>query len=71
MPVFAIGHLTAVSMGPEIVQYLERIDATLAPFQGHFRIHGAQPECIKGQWEGDLIVINPLDAKPVDLRDPA
>ena len=57
MPAFAIGHLTAVSMGPEIVEYLERIDATLAPFEGRFRVHGAQPECIEGQWAGDLIVI--------------
>ena len=57
MPAFAIGHLTAVSMGPEIVEYLERIDATLAPFEGRFRIHGAQPECVEGQWAGDLIVI--------------
>lgn len=57
MPAFAIGHLTTVSMGPEIVEYLERIDATLAPFEGRFRVHGAQPECVEGQWAGDLIVI--------------
>lgn len=57
MPAFAIGHLTAVSMGPEIAQYLERIDATLAPFQGRFRVHGAQAECVEGQWAGDIIVI--------------
>ncbi|WP_339849007.1 DUF1330 domain-containing protein [uncultured Nisaea sp.] len=57
MPAFAIGHLTAVSMGPEIVEYLERIDTTLALFEGRFRVHGAQPECVEGQWAGDLIVI--------------
>ena len=53
MPAFAIGHLTAVSMGPEIVEY----DTTLALFEGRFRVHGAQPECVEGQWAGDLIVI--------------
>lgn len=57
MPAFAIGHLTAVSMGPEIAQYLERIDATLASFQGRFQVHGAQAECVEGQWAGDIIVI--------------
>jgi hypothetical protein len=29
MPAYAIAHLRAVQVGPEIVEYLERIDATL------------------------------------------
>jgi uncharacterized protein (DUF1330 family) len=44
-------------MGPDIVRYLEGIDATLAPYQGRFIIHGDQPEVLEGTWFGDLIMI--------------
>jgi uncharacterized protein (DUF1330 family) len=33
-----------VTMGLAIVEYLERIDATLAPFGGHFIVHGGDFE---------------------------
>jgi hypothetical protein len=31
----------SVTPGPEIAEYLLRIDATLAPFQGRFLVHGS------------------------------
>ncbi|GAA4604629.1 DUF1330 domain-containing protein [Actinoallomurus liliacearum] len=52
---YAIGHLHDV--GPGIVEYLERIDATLEPYGGRFIIHGAKPDVREGDWSGDLIVI--------------
>lgn len=57
MPAYAIGHLHDVAMGPAIVAYLERIDATLKPFGGRFLIHGGAVEKLEGSWSGDLIVI--------------
>lgn len=54
---YAIGHLTDVRMGPAIVEYLERIDATLEPYGGRFIIHGDRPTVYEGAWTGDLIVI--------------
>ncbi|OQM74838.1 DUF1330 domain-containing protein [Manganibacter manganicus] len=54
---YAIGHLRNVNVGNEIVEYLERIDATLEPFGGVFLIHGATAQCVEGKWSGDLIVI--------------
>jgi uncharacterized protein (DUF1330 family) len=54
---YAIGHLHEVTLGPGIVQYLERIDATLEPYGGRFLIHGAKAEVQEGDWAGDLIVI--------------
>jgi uncharacterized protein (DUF1330 family) len=57
MPGYAIGHLRNVRFNEEIVEYLERIDATLEPFGGEFLIHGAREECMEGNWVGDLIVI--------------
>jgi uncharacterized protein (DUF1330 family) len=57
MPAYAIGRLTHVDMGPGIVTYLERIDDTLAPFNGRFLIHGETPEVKEGDWQALLIVI--------------
>src|SRR5690606_30121235 len=57
MPAYAVARLNDIVMGPEIVAYLETIDATLAPFGGRFLIHGGPVERVEGEWSGDLIVI--------------
>jgi uncharacterized protein (DUF1330 family) len=57
MSTFAVAHLREVKMGPAIVEYLERIDSTLAPFNGRFVVHGDGGEAVEGQWPGFLIVI--------------
>jgi uncharacterized protein (DUF1330 family) len=57
MTAYAIANLRNVSIGPDIVEYLERIDATLAPFGGRFIVHGAEHQVIEGRWPGSLIVI--------------
>lgn len=57
MTTYAIGHLHHVDMGPDIVEYLEKIDATLAPFGGRFLVHGGPVELLEGAFSGDLIVI--------------
>lgn len=54
---YAIANLRNVRLGAGIIEYLERIDATLAPYDGHFIVHGGQPEHIEGAWDGALIVI--------------
>jgi uncharacterized protein (DUF1330 family) len=57
MSAYAIGHLEQVDMGADIVQYLQTIDATLAPFGGRFLVHGDPLEVLEGNLEGDIIVI--------------
>ena len=57
MPAYAVAHMRQVTMGPPIVEYLDRIDATLAPFGGRFVVHGGQVEVLEGTWPGHLIVI--------------
>jgi uncharacterized protein (DUF1330 family) len=57
MTAYAVGCLRDVTMGPDIVRYLEGIDATLAPFGGAFLIHGGRPEVLEGSMRDDLIVI--------------
>jgi uncharacterized protein (DUF1330 family) len=57
MTSYAVGILNDVQMGPPIVEYLERIDATLAPFDGHFIVHGGPNEVKEGRDPGTFIVI--------------
>ena len=57
MPAYAVAHMRQVSMGPAIVEYLTRIDATLAPFGGRFLVHGGDVEVVEGTWPGHLIII--------------
>jgi uncharacterized protein (DUF1330 family) len=57
MPWYGVGILRDVRMGPPIREYLEQIDATLAPFGGHFIVHGGEMEMLEGENPGTLIVI--------------
>jgi uncharacterized protein (DUF1330 family) len=57
MPAYAIACLRNVAIGPEIIEYIQRIDATLKPFGGRFLIHGGEVRILEGSWTGDLIVI--------------
>jgi uncharacterized protein (DUF1330 family) len=57
MTAYAVANLRNVTMGPAIIAYLQAIDATLAPFDGRFIIHGGDKTVLEGQWPGDLIVI--------------
>jgi uncharacterized protein (DUF1330 family) len=61
MSAYALGHIHSISIGPEIVQYLERIDATLEPFGGRFLVHGGPADVLEGDWRGDLIIIEFAD----------
>jgi uncharacterized protein (DUF1330 family) len=54
---YAIAHVHSIEFGPDVAEYLRRIDATLTPFEGRFLVHGPQPEKVEGDWQGDLIVI--------------
>jgi uncharacterized protein (DUF1330 family) len=57
MTAYFIANIRQADIGPAIVDYLERIDATLEPFEGHFLVHGDEPEQVEGAWDGRLIVI--------------
>jgi uncharacterized protein (DUF1330 family) len=56
MSAYGIAHMRRVTVGPEIVEYLRRIDATLRPFGGRFIVHGGRLEVLEGSWSGTAIV---------------
>jgi uncharacterized protein (DUF1330 family) len=57
MPAYAIAHLRSVDVNADIVEYLERIDATLEPYDGRFVIHGGEMTVLEGEVPGDIVVI--------------
>ena len=57
MTTYAVGILQDVRMGPPIVEYLRRIDATLAPYDGHFIVHGGKADVLEGTNPGTVVVI--------------
>ena len=57
MNAFAFCHLRNVTMGQPIATYLERIDATLAPYRGKFLIHGAALEVLEGSFDRIVVMI--------------
>ena len=57
MPAYAVGILYDLTPHPDIVTYLERIDATLEPFGGRFIVHGAEPEVREGSFPARFVVI--------------
>lgn len=54
---YAVAFLSDVRIGPEILRYIEQIEATFEPFGGEWVVHGSQPEIAEGDWRGDLVVI--------------
>lgn len=57
MSAFAVAVIRETRFGDEVVEYLRRIDDTLVPFSGKYRIHGGPYEPLEGAWSGDLVVI--------------
>lgn len=57
MTTYAVANLHKVNLGPAIVGYLEKFDATLAPFGGRYIIHGGRKTVLEGNWAGDIIVV--------------
>ncbi len=56
-PAYALAYLREVDFGEDIVEYLQRIDETLAPFGGRFLVHGGELVPVEGSWDGDIVVI--------------
>ncbi|MFC4145723.1 DUF1330 domain-containing protein [Micromonospora mangrovi] len=63
MSAFALAHLRTPQVNDDIVEYLEKIQATLDPYQGVFRVHGPEPEVIEGEWPGTVVIIEFPDAE--------
>ena len=57
MPAYAIAHLRTPQINDEVLEYLDRIQATLDPFAGRFLVHGGTVEVKEGTWPGTVVVL--------------
>jgi uncharacterized protein (DUF1330 family) len=57
MSAYALAHLHDPDPHPEVLDYIERIQATLDPFEGRFVVHGAEVEVLEGDWPGTIVII--------------
>jgi uncharacterized protein (DUF1330 family) len=65
MTAYALAHVRSVEPGPDIVEYLEKIDATMDPFGGRFVFHGGEKDVVEGEWPTDIILIEFPDLEAV------
>ncbi|MEH0933700.1 DUF1330 domain-containing protein [Micromonospora psammae] len=57
MPAFALAHLRTPQINDDVLEYIERIQSTLDPYQGRFRVHGADVEVLEGDFPGTVVII--------------
>ncbi|NLU66705.1 DUF1330 domain-containing protein [Streptomyces sp. HNM0574] len=72
-PAYAIGHLRPAAPHPDLIAYVERIQATLDPYGGRFLTHGGRQEVREGAVPGALVLIAfpGLDAARAWYESPA
>lgn len=64
MTAYAIAYLRKVDVNEDIVDYLQKIDATLVPYQGRFLVHGGTLTALEGEWDGDVVVLESRASAP-------
>jgi uncharacterized protein (DUF1330 family) len=57
MPAYALAHLRPSDLHPEVLEYMEKIQATLDPFDGRFLVHGGAVDVREGTWPGHVVII--------------
>jgi len=65
MIAYALCRVHSVEPGPDIFDYIEKIEATMAPFGGRFAFHGGEKDVVEGSWPGDLILLEFPDLESV------
>jgi uncharacterized protein (DUF1330 family) len=57
MPAYGLAQLHVSAMHSDILEYIERIQDTLTPYQGRFLVHGGRTEVLEPGWEGDVVLL--------------
>ncbi|WP_406279006.1 DUF1330 domain-containing protein [Embleya sp. NBC_00896] len=57
MTAYAIAQLTINEQHPDIQVYIDKIQATMDPFQGRFLVHGGKHELLEGEPNPDYLVM--------------
>ncbi|MFB0625989.1 DUF1330 domain-containing protein [Streptomyces sp. AB3(2024)] len=57
MTAYAIAHLRPETVNGAILEYIERIQSTMDPYEGRFLVHGKEVEVLEGPFPGTVVVI--------------
>ncbi|MEU6392699.1 DUF1330 domain-containing protein [Streptomyces sp. NPDC046939] len=58
MTAYAIAVLRPTApVHPEVLEYIERVQGTFAPYGGRFLSHGKRSEYVEGEWNGDMVIV--------------
>ncbi len=57
MAAYTLAHLRTPQINDDVLEYLERIQATLDPFGGRFVVHGPTVEILEGSWPGTVVIL--------------
>jgi len=59
MTAYLINHVRQPGiLNPEVLDYLDQVQATLDPFNGKFIVQGGEVELKEGAWPGAVIVLS-------------
>lgn len=57
MSAYAVANLDEINVNREIIAYLNHVDETLEPYEGHFLVHGTKGDVVEGFSPGLCIII--------------
>ncbi|MEU9251155.1 DUF1330 domain-containing protein [Streptomyces sp. NPDC048270] len=57
MTAYAIAHIRPATVNEDVLEYIERIQSTMEPFEGRFLVHGAEVEVVEGPFPGTVVVV--------------
>ena len=57
MTAYALAHLHNPNPHPEVIEYIERVQSTLDPYEGTFVAHGPAVDVKEGEWPGTVVIV--------------
>lgn len=57
MTAYAVAHLRTSHINADVLDYIERIQATMDLYGGRFLVHGATVEVREGSWPGTVVIL--------------
>lgn len=58
MTAYLLAHLRRPEeIHPDVLEYKEKVQSTLAPFSGRFIVRGGAVEVQEGTWPGDVVLV--------------
>lgn len=57
MTAYALAHLRTPTINQDVLEYIDRVQATLDPYGGRFLVHGGEVEVVEGDWPGSIAII--------------